>query len=115
MKTTKKQTSLTNKTKKAPRLEHSVIPSERASRGISFGGDFRTRRIVVCLHLPKRQARHTPCLGAKSVVKTILNRFDLAFRLEPRAKLCGSNLVVADITKKHPDWSAFCFGGDDRI
>ena len=106
---------VTSKNEKSNPIGLPVIPSERASRGISFGGDFRTRRIVVCLRLPKRQARHTPCLGAKLVAKTIINRFSLEFRLEPRAKLCVSNLVVADKTKKHPDWSAFCFGGDDRI
>ena len=92
-----------NQNKKASRLGCHVIPSERASRGISFGGDFRTRRIVVCLHLPKRQARHTPCFGTKLVAKTIINRFGLEFRFDRcnfRERKHRSQLIVTSRTKK---------------
>ena len=63
--------------------------------------------MVDCLRRPKRSSRHSPFFVAKLVAKTILNCFCLEFRLEPRARLGGSNQARRLQNKKHPDWSAF--------
>ena len=83
-----------------------IIVGTSVPRRSSFFGDVRTRRIVAYLRLPKRQARHAPFLGAKSVVKMILNHFHLAFKLEliifAKAKRSAQTSVTSKNEKSTP-------------
>ena len=57
----------------------------------------------------------TPCFAAKSVVKTILNRFDLAFKLELTCKHDSTNhLMRLENEKSTPIGVLFHFGKGER-
>ena len=75
-----------------------------------FFSDVRTSRIVVCRRLD-HSARHSPCFVARSVAKTILNRFCLASRLEPlcrwQSRFASSS--GSSKTKTHPIGCVLCW------
>ena len=94
-----------------------MCPKQKAPDWGASCGDVPLQSHSPLCSFPKCQRAYTPCLVEKSVDKTILNRFSLAFRLEPTNFRRRKGWLKKDRhpKQKAPDLGAFCFGGDGRI